>query len=112
MSNWIKNLKEGDLVIVETRLSSRIAKVEKITPSGLIKVNGVLYNKNGLMRGGDSWNIPILREATDEVVQQVRETQLIAKAKALMHSEKAANINGEQAKAIIKILEGEKSERI
>lgn len=107
MANWIKNLKEGDLVIVESNLSSRIAKVEKITPSGLIKVNGVLYNKDGFMRGGDSWNMPKLREATDEAVQQVRDIQLIAKAKALMHSEKAANINGEQAEAIIKILEGD-----
>lgn len=107
MSNWIKNLKEGDLVIVQTRLCQHLRKVEKITPSGLIKVNGVLYNKDGVMRGCSVWEVNVLHEATDEAVQQVRDIQLIAKAKALMHSEKAANINGEQAEAIIKILEGD-----
>lgn len=114
MSNWIENLKEGDLVIVENRFSSRIAKVEKITPSGLIKVEGTLYTKDGFVRGSksDPWSINVLREATNDAIAEVRNNKLINDAKALMKSEKAANISAEQAKAIIEILEGKNSEKI
>lgn len=107
MANWLENLKEGDLVIVHTRMTDRVRKVEKITPTGKIRVDGELYAKNGT-RGNDLWSVSILMEATPEAIEKIRNKSLIANAIALMKSEKAANINVEQAKAIIKILEGDK----
>ena len=52
MKNWIENLKVGDYVFVSWRMGTSLRKVEAITPKGNIKVNGMIFNKNGSERGG------------------------------------------------------------
>lgn len=110
MSEFLKNLKAGDLVIVSSRTFEAIRKVEKITPSGLIKVNGTLYNKDGGERGGDIWNRCYLIEATPERLQAVRERLTIQKAHRLMQNAKIITL--EQATEIIKILSPQEQENI
>lgn len=110
MNEWIKNLKVGDLVVVSSRTFAAVRKVEKITPSGLIKVNGILYNNNGCERGGDICSRNYLREATPELIDEIRIKSTIRKAYNLMQS--AKNITFEQATEIIKILSPQEQENI
>lgn len=103
MSNSFENLKAGDLVIVCSRSCQRVCKVEKITPSGLIKADGILFYKSGSERGGDTWNRCYLRVATPQLVQEIQDNATIQKAFKLMRS--IPKITLIQAKKIIEILE-------
>ena len=103
MYDWIKNLKVGDLVFVNYRFGTYLRKVEKITPKGNIKVNGVLFNSSGHERGGDIWNKGCLSEATPEAIKSFREKQIIKHAITLMRETKKITL--EQAEKIIKVLE-------
>ncbi len=109
MNEFLKNIKEGDTVIMTRRFFEKICKVEKITPTGLIKVNGILFNKSGIQRGGDTWSKYYLHEATPERVKKIKDNAIIRKAFDLMNTIK--NLTAEQAKQIIVILsQGEKNE--
>lgn len=98
MDDWIKSLKAGDKVIVSSTYGTRVAEVEKITPSGLIKVDGTLYNQNGCERS--QWCTSSIHEATEEAVREVEQRKVVTKAFKIMH--RTSQITYEQA---IKILE-------
>jgi hypothetical protein len=110
MNEFLKKLKAGDLVAVSGRSFTAIRKVEKITPSGLIKVNGVLFDKNGCKRGCDTWSRTYLIEATPELIEKTRRSNAISTAYNLMRN--AKNITFEQAKKIIEILSPNDKENI
>lgn len=53
--NWLRKVKPGDKVVVHDWYAFggnayHVKSVEKITPTGLIKVDGRLYNQNGRVR--------------------------------------------------------------
>lgn len=105
VEEWIDNLKEGDKVIVTTGgyyAAKEVKEVEKITPSGLIKVDGYLYKQNGYKRGGSPRR---LIEATDEAILQIEHETKIRKCFSVMAN--TQKLSYEQAVAIIGILEGE-----
>ena len=102
MSNWIENLKVGDYVFVGWRTGTSLRKVEKITPKGNIKVNGIMFNKNGSERGGDVWSKCYLSEATPEAIKSFREEKTIKKAIKIMREIKTITL--EQANKIIELL--------
>lgn len=74
MSNkeWIKTLKVGDEVFVNThnlgyKISYRVSHIEKITEK-FIKVHGFesKFRMNGTLVGSDIWNTAVLEEYTEE----------------------------------------------
>lgn len=103
MSNWIEKLKVGDLVFVNGRFNTALQKVEKITPAGNIKVNGVLFNSKGYERTSDKWNIRNLSQATPEAIKSYSEKLTIKKAFKLMQETKKITL--EQANKIIELLD-------
>lgn len=103
MNSWLQNLKVGDKVFVVCRTGTYLRTVDKITPKGNIKVNGIMFNSNGTERGGDLWNRCSLSEATPEELKIFNEKLIIKKALTLMHN--TAKITLEQAHTIIKLLE-------
>ena len=103
MSNWIENLKVGDYVFVSWRMGTSLRKVEAITQKGNIKVNGMIFNKNGSERGGDVWSKCYLNEVTPEAIKSFREELTIKKAIKLMREIKSITI--EQANKIIELLD-------
>lgn len=97
----LKNVKEKEHVIVSDRhMGDHIALVEKITPTGLIKVHGVLYNASGSPRGSD-WGTSHLEEATPAKMEKIRQEEKIRLCKIQF---KHREINYEQAIAILDIL--------
>ena len=103
MKNWTENLKVGDYVFMSWRMGTSLRKVEKITPKGNIKVNGILFNKDGSERGGDVWSKRYLSKATSEAIKSFREELTIKKAINLMREIKSITI--EQANKIIELLD-------
>ena len=103
MYKWIENLKVGDFVFVSCRLGRSLKKVEKITPKGYIKVGGILFNKDGLERGGDIWNKYSISEATPEKIKSFQEKLIINKAIKIMRAK--SEITLEQAYKIIELLD-------
>lgn len=102
MTDWIKDLKVGDKVIISHRLGKCVATVEKITPAGNIKANGTLFLPSGMERGGNMWDRSFLSKATPEEVERIVVQNTISKAIKLMRQ--TSNITLEQAKSIIVLL--------
>lgn len=98
---WLQDLKEGDTVIVRTRYSESIRKVDKITPTGKIRVGNFLFT-DGRCKSGNVWDYTTLEEPTEEKVREITEKYVIRKALTEMHETK--DISYEQAKAILEIL--------
>lgn len=82
----LENIKEGDEVVVYGGWQKRIRKVEKITPSGLIKVGGNFYYDSGSQRGGDVWSKTSILLATPELKKQIEEETAIRKASNILTS--------------------------
>ena len=82
---WVKDLKPGDEVAVDksgvyTRNSYQITKVEKITPTGRIKLyDGSQYYPNG-RELGQSYSYP-LKKITPEILEIIKRRDLMYKIK-------------------------------
>jgi hypothetical protein len=97
------NVKVGDQVIIYGSYRNKsLGTVEKITPTGLIKVNGTLYNQDGYIRGGGAWNTGSISEATPELIKEVNENNTISLALSKMR--KCSSLTYEKALKIIEIL--------
>ena len=102
-TEWIDNLEAGDDVIISNRYSQFVCTVEKITPAGKIKVNGLMFRKDGSEVSSDRWCLTRLLEATPEAVRKISEDKAIQRALNAAHDLK--NITYEQAGKILEILE-------
>ena len=95
------NVSVGDEVIVVYRLYERVAKVERITPNGRIRVDGTYYDKYGRQIGSDIWSSSYITYVTEERVEKIT----ISKAYQLMKNCELNNITYDQATKIIEICE-------
>lgn len=86
----LKDLKVGDLVILNREtwcftIEEYLAKIEKITPKGYIKVRGMLFYADGTPRGDYPYNIEV---ATDQKINAIKEGNFITKVlKKIRHVE-------------------------
>lgn len=98
-----ENLQVGDLVFVYYQRHTCIKPVQKITPSGLIKVDGNLFNSNGLIRGGGSYCTTYIEIATPEKIEEFKRRIYIKKVLANLKELKFDDITFEQAERINQI---------
>ena len=102
------NVKVGDKVIVSSRWSTDyVCTVDAITPKGFIKVDSVLYNKNGSKRGGDRYSY--ISVATSDTIQKYNESRFIKMMLNKMHN--IEDIDYSQALEISKILAKEEKKQ-
>lgn len=101
--NWIRELKPGDRVIIKTvrfcSVSYKLRKVEKITPKGYIKIDGILFCADGMSRGNHSSFL--LNWSDPENQQKLKEYQEYAYRQSVLYklnSMKMSNFTYEQAK--------------
>ena len=101
MSN---EFKVGQKVFVISRYSKRLSKVEKITPSGLIKVDGVLYYPDGRERTSGICYANNIEVATEDAIYQFKKQIFINSVyNKIVHMEN--DLTYEQAIEINKILD-------
>ena len=101
------NVKVGDKVIIQGRWNEEsIHTVEKITPTGLIKVCGYTFYDNGTQRGGDSWSSFRLIEATPEAIQRIKDRKTVRKAISMCRKVDTDKIDIDTANKLIALLEG------
>ena len=56
-----------------------LRQVEKITPTGFIKVDGTLYRKDGSQRvGGDVWTSSHIYPASSQEIEQFQKERFVA----------------------------------
>ena len=65
--SWIKKLKAGDKVFVNSNLGRSLATVQRITPTGRVVVNNTQFINGANL--SNMWNILRLEEATEEAVK-------------------------------------------
>lgn len=99
----LKDLKAGDLVILTykkwTSKREYVAKIERITPKGFIKVNGMLFYSDGRPRGDHTYRI---ESATDEKIESIRQEEFIIKI--LKKIQRIEDLTYEQAAEIHNLL--------
>ena len=73
-----ENIKVGDKVIVDSwNRSAKIACVQHITSTGLLKVNNRLYYRDGRQRSSDPFHISTIREFTEEEYEIIMQSNYI-----------------------------------
>lgn len=97
-------VKKGDKVILYTFFGKSVEVVEKITPKGYIRVNGMLFNADGTQRTSDVWQRNSITEYSQELADEISKESTIRKALKLAHD--VSILSYEQAVEIIKILKG------
>lgn len=98
----MEEFKVGDRVFVYYAHGATLSEVEKITPAGNIKVNGVMFNKYGQQRGGDVWYGASIAKASEEDITKFKRNVFIKKTLKELHLLK--EISYEQAVKIHDIL--------
>ena len=99
----MEEFKVGSKVIVSSRnYNDKIRTVENITPKGMIKVDGILYNASGSERSSDVWNVGRIRLATDEMIKKINEDNFIKNTIRAMRN--IENLSFKKAEAIYKII--------
>ena len=100
------DVKAGDTVIVWGMWGrKRISTVQKVTPTGKIRVDGNLYDATGFRRI-DKWDSERLQKPTSEQLKQIRDEYKINKALKMCHEVRVLTI--EQAEKIVDILLNDK----
>jgi len=82
---WIKTLKVGDEVAIRSYQRwggspYSLTMINKITPTGRLKLdNGLEFNADGSMRGGDTWTISSdIEPVTDDVLSVIHKYKLVS----------------------------------
>lgn len=97
-------LKVGDKVFVHSIGCRFLATVEKVTPKFYVKVNGNLYDHNGILRGGGAWHKSHIEPADEEMIAEYNRERFVRET--LKKMREVNQITYEQAVAIDAILNG------
>jgi hypothetical protein len=104
----LKDLKAGDKVIVSNRYYKFLKVVDKVTPSGYIKVDSEYYMPDdGYKRGGEYYNRSRIEIVTPEKLQAIEDKETIERAMYLLDRTRGVSMSAEKARQIIAILESE-----
>lgn len=103
----LKNLQVGDLVFVYYSHCTCIKAVQKITPSGLIKVNGLLFNVDGYLRGRDRYCTTHIEIATPDKIEDFKKRVYVKKTFTNLQNLTVEDISFEQAQEINRIFDFE-----
>ena len=102
-SEWIKELKKGDKVIVSgTRQPSRVATIERFTKTQIIVDGGSKFRlSDGEGVGGSVWCYSCIDQATDEAIAEIKEQEKVRKYSRLLEDKvKFSSYTGEQLEQI------------
>ena len=106
---WLKQLKAGDDVVIRTwnwgGSSYTNAKVEKITTTGFIRVEGILYKpQDGNSRSGNSDLLDPNDETTSKMLKKYKENKFVRETLNKIRNTNGNAVTYEQAVEIRKIM--------
>jgi len=97
MSDWLKNLKVGDNVIVNSRHGDTLVKIERLTKTQIIIRNNYKFNRTtARVVGEDVWNQTYLEEATLIKITILK----IAKEKLMLVAKIQKELNADELKSL------------
>ncbi len=105
MPEDLKDLKAGDIAVLEynnyrSAPIYRLVRVEKVTPSGLLKVGGDYYNtKNGKKRGG-SYESPMLVLRTEKISEEIARQRLASQVEQKLAKTRVRDLPVETLQAL------------
>ncbi len=97
----LSDLKQGDEVAMRYGYNSRymFATIEKVTPSGLIKVRGDYYTPDGRQRGG-GYSAPHITRATQKIKDEMTRQGLAYKLEKALEAEPLKHRSLETLRAV------------
>lgn len=106
---WLKQLKAGDEVIIRAwnfgGSTYKKANVEKITPTGFIRVCGILYKpQDGNSRSGNSDLLDPNDEKTIKIVNDWKKKRFVSEVMYKIRNTDYSKVTYEQALEICKIM--------
>ena len=100
----LKDLVEGDEVLVTGMSYRRIAKVDKVTKTQIV-VDNVRYRRNsGWQCGCDRWNIKIISVPTEKEISDVKEENFRKKLIYAIRSFDFKRLSTDELKQVYKIV--------
>ncbi len=101
MNDWFKNLRAGDKVIESNYWGEEIKTVEKVTPTGIVKVDGEAYKSPSKWKDHHLYE---LRQATPDAVEAIKRNEVISYA--IWHMRDWAKaLDYDKAARIIEVME-------
>lgn len=98
------NLKAGDKVLMRNTWRTDIGIVDKITPTGIIKVDGYSFRPDGRERGGDSYHPWHIEPLTPELEVEFYKKRFISKVANSASDYDFRNMSYDIAKALNELL--------
>ena len=98
------NLKVDDKVLMRNTWHAEIGVVDKITPTGLIKVDGYTFRPDGHERGGDSYYPWYIEPLTPELEVEFYKKRFISKVANRASDYNFRNMSYDIAKALNELL--------
>lgn len=102
----LKDLVEGDEVIVKGMNHRRIAKVDKVTKTQIV-VDNVRYRRNsGWQCGGDMWGTKRISVPTEKEISDIKEENLRKKLIYAISSFDLKRLSTDELKQVYNIVKG------
>ena len=107
----LKDLVEGDEVLVTGMYHRHIAKVDKVTKTQIIVNNARFRRDSGWQCGGDRWNVRKISVPTEKEISDVKEENLRNTLVYAISSFDFKRLSTDELKQVYNIVKGKENER-
>jgi len=101
---WLAELKPGDKVLIE---NSQVAIVDRITPTGKIRIGTSTFTKYGKREGDGHWHFVHLYQWTQEREDEIKDERTKNKAANYLNDFNFKSLPLETLNTIIQLIEKE-----
>lgn len=107
----LKDLVEGDEVLVTSMYYRRIAKVDKVTKTQIVVDNARYRRNSGLQCGDDIWDRKSISVPTEEEISDIKEENLRNTLVYAISSFDFNRLSTDELKQVYNIVKGKENER-
>lgn len=107
----LKDLVEGDEVLVTGMYHRHIAKVDKVTKTQIIVNNARFKRDSGWQCGSDRWNVRQISVPTEKEISDVKEENLRNTLVYAISSFDFKRLSTDELKQVYNIVKGKENER-
>jgi hypothetical protein len=112
LSDWIKDVREGDLVIATGSMFDVVAQVERLTKTQVITKAGGRYRRDsGRAVGADTWSKNCILQATADRVNSVKASKFRRVIRTIANSQEIEAIGIDDLRKVYAILIKERADQ-